>query len=134
MPQVRRDDLLQRAQAIAAQRTAKTQVHQNLAAQRTARTLAEQARRQREQNQPPRQSSNDPVRGTQRPGPQMWQTADHPRSRGEHVRITNVADVNIGSPPLGRGTHFVGEDGGEVLRITPARAGSTRRCARRPSR
>jgi conjugative relaxase-like TrwC/TraI family protein len=53
----RLDDLRQRGQA--------------LTAQRNAETLAERARRQREQNQPPRQSPNDPGRGPQHPGPQM---------------------------------------------------------------
>ena len=55
----------------------------------------------------------------------LMQTA-HPRSRGEHVRVTNVGTGESGSSPLARGTpshqeHFHG--GG---RLIPARAGNTR--------
>ncbi len=56
----------------------------------------------------------------------------HPRSRGEHRQAQFVALLRSGSPPLARGAP--GYDPGQSHHwgLTPARAGSTARCMRRP--
>ncbi len=53
-------------------------------------------------------------------------TPDHPRSRGEHVGLPYLGGGGDGSPPLARGA--LGQTANAVgqIRITPARAGSTR--------
>ncbi len=50
----------------------------------------------------------------------------HPRSRGDHGRPFREVDVDDGSPPLARGPHFDALLDEEPLRLTPARAGTTR--------
>ncbi len=51
---------------------------------------------------------------------------DHPRSRGEHRTWGSNWSRVAGSPPLARGALHVLPPRGRALRITPARAGSTR--------
>ncbi len=63
-------------------------------------------------------------------------TADHPRSRGEHVTYVQAVDVDTGSSPLARGAQGVDHGALNLERIIPARAGSTcralgRKAARR---
>ena len=49
----------------------------------------------------------------------------HPRSRGEHPRITPRAAASGGSSPLARGTPRFAEAGIYALGLIPARAGNT---------
>ena len=59
-------------------------------------------------------------------------TADHPRSRGEHGACCCGCCVVSGSPPLARGARNRSPQQSQPVRITPARAGSTRNgCAAR---
>ncbi len=51
---------------------------------------------------------------------------DHPRSRGDGVRMAAASDEALGSPPLARGRPL-GQDGRPLEdRITPARAGTAK--------
>ncbi len=54
---------------------------------------------------------------------QSW--TDHPRSRGEHDRISDVQYNFTGSSPLARGTRVFRSRRADGLRIIPARAGNT---------
>ena len=49
----------------------------------------------------------------------------HPRSRGEHLHLTNSNFGNDGSSPLARGTLLTVPDDNRVVRLIPARAGNT---------
>ncbi len=49
----------------------------------------------------------------------------HPRMGGEHLTSVPVAEISMGSPPHGRGTHVVGLVQGEMVGLTPAWAGNT---------
>ena len=49
----------------------------------------------------------------------------HPRSRGEHSKITTDVPAGRGSPPLARGTLANAELRKLAIRLTPARAGNT---------
>ena len=50
---------------------------------------------------------------------------DHPRSRGVHGGETGWIRQTVGSSPLARGPHDVAEACRLIVRIIPARAGST---------
>ena len=50
---------------------------------------------------------------------------DHPRLRGEHLRLYIQTGVTLGSPPPTRGTQIFWIAGIHVFRITPAYAGNT---------
>ena len=56
-------------------------------------------------------------------------STDHPRSRGVYHREGAVREVGGGSSPLARGLRDSAVLDGFPLRIIPARAGFTRRCA-----
>ena len=49
----------------------------------------------------------------------------HPRSRGEHARVTAVCVLPAGSSPLARGTHVYQTWGLPATGLIPARAGNT---------
>ncbi len=49
----------------------------------------------------------------------------HPRSRGEHILVTAVPDVGVGSSPLTRGALVPPPVVGRPSRLIPAHAGST---------
>ena len=56
-----------------------------------------------------------------------WLTGTaHPRSRGEHLRISLKVPSRTGSSPLARGTQFPISTCRNPLRLIPARAGNTR--------
>ena len=59
-------------------------------------------------------------------------TRDHPRIRGEHASIANLAAVRRGSSPHTRGALDRRRVGCRRVRIIPAYAGSTPRRLRRP--
>ena len=50
---------------------------------------------------------------------------DHPRSRGVYTTLTMEQRRHDGSSPLARGLQLEREDGGDAVRIIPARAGFT---------
>ena len=54
---------------------------------------------------------------------------DHPRSCGKDSHVVPVIHVPGGSPPLVRERRTPGKGTGCIQRITPARAGKTRRCS-----
>ena len=63
-------------------------------------------------------------------------TWDHPRLRGDHRRARVLACAILGSPPLTRGPRQRIDDPRNLVRITPAYAGTTRwycvpRCSQR---
>ena len=53
-----------------------------------------------------------------------WQFGDHPRLRGEQFRFVYLLPVQIGSPPLARGTDKAMPNVRTRFRITPACAGN----------
>ena len=55
----------------------------------------------------------------------------HPRSRGEHAFSDELSGSFSGSPPLARGTPVLLLGRGFSIRLTPARAGNTRRAGYR---
>jgi len=59
-------------------------------------------------------------------GAEISYPGDHPRARGEHVRINANIRAVVGSPPRTRGTLGIGKNVGEGFGITPAHAGNTR--------
>ena len=66
--------------------------------------------------------------GTTRPRRQLLRRPeDHPRSRGNNHEIQTVAGRHSGSPPLAREQLPVSEEFVFHTRITPARAGTTRK-------
>ena len=54
-----------------------------------------------------------------------FESEDHPRLRGEHQKCYDVEEIEIGSPPPTRGTHFLAAYLKLCGRITPAYAGNT---------
>jgi len=50
---------------------------------------------------------------------------DHPRTRGEHGRLSGSSNLPLGSPPHTRGTHTLHRHLGYDIGITPAHAGNT---------
>ena len=56
---------------------------------------------------------------------------DHPRLRGEHIRMRSASVMEMGSPPPTRGTQWVLAGEAAYFRITPAYAGNT---LKRPSK
>ena len=55
----------------------------------------------------------------------IWDTAAHPRSRGEHIKEVSPSGKQGGSSPLARGTPRFGCMRGLSGRLIPARAGNT---------
>ena len=53
---------------------------------------------------------------------------DHPRSRGNHGKSGNRNKCARGSPPLAREPQATGSRRWQTMGITPARAGTTRKC------
>ncbi len=67
---------------------------------------------------------------TASPGSSCRRRADHPRASGEHRVTRLVVSTTRGSPPRERGAQRVRLHEHSGAGITPARAGSTRRCGR----
>ena len=64
--------------------------------------------------------------GNTRPGDLVWASPPvHPRSRGEHIQIGQIAGAPNGSSPLARGTPGPGPGWASRCRFIPARAGNT---------
>ena len=53
-----------------------------------------------------------------------WKVSAHPRSRGEHSRISDLSASGAGSSPLARGTSLTLQALTSIRRLIPARAGN----------
>ena len=56
---------------------------------------------------------------------EVCRRAAHPRSRGEHVLVSDILTPYFGSSPLARGTHGSINRLEALGRLIPARAGNT---------
>ena len=75
------------------------------------------------------------ARGLPHSASTAWtRSEDHPRSRGVYVLFSALEDQTGGSSPLARGLRRPRRPGQVLPRIIPARAGFTRRSARRSGR